>query len=364
MRLAFTGRMRRQVDLKYDAVIVGAGPAGCMAALKSPPGMRVLMIDRLGLPRNLICGGVLRPAVVARLSPYEIPESVYRRPKVIEWRLYDWELGRQGGFKNDIYFNVDRSRFDKWLLDMAGSREGVEVWPKTRFVGVQSGNGGSLGVTVSKDGKKINVEAGFLIGADGAASSVRRFLGRPMPRRWVAVQKTIRSQGATISRFLAFLGGGIDFYGWVVPKDDNLLVGAAYDSAAGNVLSRFEDFCRLLEEKHDIGGVIVDRTRARPAIRLRSLSEICSGKGNILLAGEAAGLLCPWSGEGISYAVASGSMAGEAVGLSGAPGVYRNNLRKFLPRMAVDMAGRKIMKRPHSRIIAASMAPWASLRKT
>lgn len=351
------------MELRYDVVIVGAGPAGCMAALSAPQGMRVLLVDRLRLPRNVICGGVLKREVVKLLEPFGIPDSIYREPRIIAWELRDWRVNRVGGFKDDRYHNVDRKAFDGWLLELARLREGLEIWAEARFVSVRTGDNPPLSVTVIKDGSRVGIAADYLIGADGAASSVRRYLGAIMPRRWLTLQNTIRSEGTKVDRFLAFLDENIDFYGWVIPKGDELLVGAGFDEVPGSIKSRFDRFLGQLGQRHGIYGTALEKTRGRPAIRLRSPREIFPGRGNILLAGEAAGLLCPWSGEGISYAVSSGLMAAAALSKPDPHRYYRRKLTSLVPRMIVDISGRKLMKHPAGCMIAATIAPWASYRR-
>ncbi|MEK7817759.1 MAG: FAD-dependent monooxygenase [Actinomycetota bacterium] len=297
------------------------------------------------------------------LEPYGIPEAIYREPKKITWELRDWRSGRIGGFKNEWYQNVDRAAFDMWLLELARSREGLDIWPETMFVSVHTGGGAPLNVTMMKDGSRVTMDADFLIGADGAASSVRRYLGAAMPKRWLALQKTFRCEGTEVDRFLAFLAEGIDFYGWVIPKGNELLVGAGFNEAPGRVLERFDEFLDDLKERHGIYGTALDKTRGRPAICLRSPNEIFPGSGSILLAGEAAGLLCPWSGEGISYAVSSGQMAAAALSEPDPNRCYRRKLKTFIPRMVADLSGRKIMKHPAACLVAATIAPWASYKR-
>lgn len=353
------------MDLRYEVVIVGAGPAGCLAALNAPAGMRVLLIDRRSLPRNVICGGVLKPEVVAQLEPYGMPPSVFREPREIRWRLYDWRSGRVGWFRDDWYHNVDRAGFDAWLLDLARSRKGLDVWPEVCFAGVMAGGTAAvpLNVTVRKDGERVALGAAYLIGADGADSAVRRHLGMPLPCRWIALQQTLRFRGEAVDRFLAFLDDSIDFYGWVIPKGDNLLVGAGFDSSSRNIRRRFDDFLGKLEQRHGITGTLVEKTRGRPALRLRSPGDVFAGRGHVLLAGEAAGLICPWSGEGISFAVRSGAMAGAALAAPNPQRAYRKSIRSFMPGLLADLAGRRIMKHPASCRVAATIAPWANYRR-
>lgn len=347
--------------MAHDLVIVGAGPAGCMAALAAPAGTRILLADRLSLPRNVICGGILKPEVVRMLSGWQLPESIYSRPKTVPWTLYDWQQRRVGGFKDDWYFNADRARFDEWLLEKAAARPGVEVWPQARFIRAHA-IGGGMAAVLSRQGREATVETRRVIGADGAASAVRRWLGARPLKRWLAVQETISADGAAIDRFMAFLGPDIDFYGWVIPKGDRLLAGIAYDGDRGSVISRFEGYRLELMQRHGIAGASLEKPRVRPAARLRSPADICPGKGNTLLAGEAAGLLCPWSGEGISFAVASGILAGRALAAADPLADYARSLRRYRARLLLDLAGRQVMKRPRLRVVAATVAPWAELK--
>lgn len=355
--------MSTETDIAYDAIIAGAGPAGCMAALHAPPQAKILLIDARNLPRDVICGGVLSSWSMRQLASCgPLPESVFSEPKVIGWTLFDWDMARQGGIRGDTYFNVNRKRFDEWLLEKAAARRGVEVWPSTRFMSAQAAGGG-LRVQLRRAGAELQVAARSLIGADGATSAVRRFVALPdTPDYWVTVQETIRSEGAGVDRFFAFLCEQVDFYGWVIPKDDELLVGAGYDRSAGRHIDRFREFKSHLRRRHGVWGSTVQKPRARPALRLRRPGEIRLTAGNIMLAGEAAGLICPWSGEGIAYALYSGTAAGKALGASSPAYAYRKSVRKLAPRLLLDIAGRKVMKRQSSRLLAAALVPKARYR--
>lgn len=357
------GRGQLQQHSIYDAVIVGAGPAGCMAALSAPAGMRILLVDRLPAPRDIICGGILQPDVVKWLAGYGLPPSIYCSPGKIKWLLYDLELGRLGYLKDSWYLNIDRYKFDKWMLEAAVSRPDVDFLPQTCFLSVQKGDGSKLVVSLVRGDQLLRVKTHFLIGADGATSSVRRFIGITPLNFWITLQETVKTEGCRVDRFLAFIDRNIDFYGWVIPKDDDLLIGIGYDSSTSAARARFQSYRQMLKERYGIFGATAKRLRARPAIRLKSTRELCSGRGNILLVGEAAGLLTAWNGEGISYAISSGAMAGSSLSAPDPPRTFRKKLRGIIPRLTLDLAVRKLMKSPKARLLAAKAYSRASFDK-
>lgn len=361
-----TASARKNADIFYDALIVGAGPAGCMAALSAPPGARVLLVDARALPRNVICGGILSGWSMRQLDPFgPMPETVFREPKVIDWSLHDWDMERTGGLRDNYYFNVDRKRFDSWLLELAAAREKTDIWPLTRFRSAHVvDNGDAITVSIGRGDEHILVATRLLIGADGAGSAVRRFIGgRPGPDYWVTIQEKIRSGGEPVDRFLALLGGDLDYYGWVIPKDDELTIGTGFARGKGSPLERFMDFKAELAKRYGIEGASLEKPRARPVTRLKSRREISAGCGRILLAGEAAGLIAPWSGEGIAYALASGAAAGRSLGAPSLFKAYREEIFRLTPRLVVDITGRKVMKRRFSRLAAATLFPRAFLNR-
>lgn len=358
--------MQKHAETMYDAVIVGAGPAGCMAAMKAPPGMRILLIDARQLPRNVICGGILSGWSMRQLAPYgPVPAAIFREPKIIAWSLHDWDMKRTGGLRDNFYFNVDRKQFDDWMLELAAARDRVDVWSQARFRSAHVGaDGERLNVVISRGLDKIHIAARYLIGADGAASAVRQFIGGdPAPDYWITVQEKIRSEGEPVDRFLALLGGCLDYYGWIIPKDGELLIGGGFTRGSGSPLPRFMDFRAQLAQRYGIEGASMEKPRARPATRLRSPREINVGSGRVLLAGEAAGLIAPWSGEGIAYALCSGAAAGQALGAPSPRKAYKREIIHLMPRLLVDLTGRKVMKRQFSRLAAATLFPRAHFRR-
>ncbi len=341
---------------RYDLVIVGAGPAGCLTALSAPASARMLMIERLRLPRDVICGGIVHADVMKRLEHLEPPRAVFSEPARIRWSLLDWSLEMGGPFTDRQYFNVDRAAFDAWLLERAKALENLDVRESTNFTGMEDRADG-IRVQFQQHRRRESVVAGHLVGADGALSSVRKALGVDAPDYWVAIQETVRSQGAAVDRFLAFIGEGIGHYGWFIPKGRDAAVGIGISRSGNSPRETYELFRERLRRRHGIDGASLEKPRSRPVTRLRSAREICPGRGRVLLVGEAAGLICPWSGEGIGHAVRSGCMAGRALAAGNPLRSYRRRLMRLMPGMYFDLFGRKSMKRPWARRLIALGAP-------
>jgi geranylgeranyl diphosphate/geranylgeranyl-bacteriochlorophyllide a reductase len=289
----------------YDVVIVGAGVAGCAAALNLPPGTRGLLIDRAAAGADRCCG-LLAPDVAALGSlALTLPNDVRTGPEPRIVEVHDLDSGRRQSYRRD-YMNVDRCRFDSWLLDLATRR--VEVRHQTRLLGFTDEG------VVLKSGRDVAVvKAAALIGADGAGSRVRRscFPDQPAPPLMIARQARLPCDHPPATHVVLFASSLTGFYAWAIPKGHDVLVGCGFDSADGS-RERFE---RVLQwYRAELGldvapAEVSGRYLSRPSLR----AHVFPGNDHVLLVGEAAGLVSPSSGEGISFALLSGAAAGRAV---------------------------------------------------
>lgn len=114
----------------YDVVIVGAGPAGCMAAYHLPKNLRVLLIDRGKLPRHKACGGMLNPVSWEFVRRLGMPADLVASEDELEFRFIDIKSGmtRDTGL---FFHNVSRDDFNAWLLSLLPSN--VQIASQTRL---------------------------------------------------------------------------------------------------------------------------------------------------------------------------------------------------------------------------------------
>ncbi|CCG06677.1 geranylgeranyl diphosphate reductase [Pararhodospirillum photometricum] len=313
-----------------DVVVVGGGPAGATAARDlALAGFAVVLLDREG--RIKPCGGAIPPRA---MRDFDIPEAVLcakvhgARMVAPSGRVVLMPIGE--GYVG----MVDRQTFDPWLRERAATAGARRV--AGTFRALEREDDGTAVVVyrakdAAEDAPEQRLRTRAVIGADGALSLVAR---AALPDETLptvaAYHEIVRTPaGFDASVCDVWYQGRIspDFYGWVFPHGDTISVGVGTEVKGFSL----RDATRLLRDAVGLSEVETLRSEGAP-IPLRPRKRWDNGR-DVLLAGDAAGVVAPSSGEGIYYALESGRQAARAVERflkSGNPACLGEARRRFL----------------------------------
>lgn len=303
----------------YDALIVGAGPAGTAAAtLLAGRGFSVLLLEKKRLPRPKLCGGLLtRKSMLALERIFGLDVQSAATAGLIDYSSRDYEIiyldrGQErrlvrGAYEHPFHF-VDRAVFDANLAGRA-TAAGATVLEDAEVIDCAPEAGG---VTL-RDGRRF--EAALCLGADGAHSLLRRQCGFDAAawRRDLAATIEISVPRATLGPgwehpklYVGFVRAG---YCWAFPNRDAVLFGVCELLRANtNLSARFREFLAHLGVQ-DVARRVEIQGRPLPYGNFIARPA----RGRTLLLGDAAGLVDPLFGEGIYYALRSAELATAAV---------------------------------------------------
>jgi menaquinone-9 beta-reductase len=291
----------REVDL----AIVGAGPGGSAAALRAlqlRPDLRVLLIDRAVFPRDKACGDGVGPEGVAMLHRLDVAAVLDGYPPVEQVELVAPSGATARGRVPRPGHVVPRRVLDARLHAAAVGRGAVPVTRRVRSLERRAD-----GVVIDGD-----LHARWVVGADGANSTVRRLVGAGAPPRdgtGLAIRGYATAPGHD-ALTIRFVADRWPAYAWAFPVRDGT-VNVGYGPFDATTIDRRDDLVAGLAA--NLPGFAPDPATLKAHHLPLSPSRPRPDHGRVLLVGDAAGLIHPLTGEGIYYALLSGALAGAAV---------------------------------------------------
>jgi len=304
------GKAQSEDVTVWDVVVIGAGPAGASAAhAAATAGRRVLLLEKAELPRYKTCGGgIIGPSRDALPPGFELP--LRDRVHAVTFSL-NGRLARTRRSRQMLFGLISRPEFDAGLVK-AAEQAGAEVRTGAAVSRVEQ-HGPAVPdrrtvAVVLNSGETLLGRA--VVGADGSASRIGAHVGVKLDQVDLGLEAEIPVPTSVAEdwagRILIDWGPLPGSYGWVFPKGDSLTVGVISARGEGEATKRyFENFTAwlgLAGFEPSISSGHLTRCRA---------DDSPLSRGRVLVCGDAAGLLEPWTREGISYALRSGRLAGE-----------------------------------------------------
>jgi geranylgeranyl reductase family protein len=318
-------------ETHWDVVVVGAGPAGSSAArVAAEHGATVLLVDRAHFPRYKTCGGGLIGISLDHI-PASVRATVEQRVTSVRFTLRGTSATTHRS-KRPFLELVQREDFDQALVDAAKAAgvifaEGVTVKSiaeTQEFVTLSTSVG--------------DIHGSVVVGADGAGGRIGRWVGVTPGGVDLALESEIvRPADDRVWDDRVYLDWGADrgSYAWMFPKKETLTVGVI--EARGE-----PDATRAYLERYigqlGLGEAEVTRSSGHLAQWRTKTSPL--RRGNVIVVGDAAALLDPFTREGISFALRSGTWAGEAAASRDLDGYEQRVMRELGPEIA---AGAKLL---------------------
>ena len=290
--------------MRFDAIVVGGGPAGSLTAYRlATAGVRVALLDSRQFPRDKPCGGGIQHRALQHI-PFSCESTFRSRMSSFDfWYRLAPKFSRHSS--QALVAGVLRSEFDKFLVDKA-IEAGAVAFEKCKATSIASSRGGVKVLTARGE-----IEADFVVGADGANSIVSRHLNSRASYFW---QVALYTEFAATSSQLENATAAIDWgtvpsgYGWIFPKRDHVNIGVGGPLVLGRSLGPYLQ--RFRSKQLGLGGAS-SKVRGHQLPTLTARTKLESDR--LFLVGDAAGLVEPLTGEGISNACHSARLASEAI---------------------------------------------------
>jgi flavin-dependent dehydrogenase len=342
----------------YDVIVVGGGPGGSVAAKRcAQSGLKTLLLERKKLPRDKVCSGMVMGPWANDIIQQEfgtIPLEILVDP----YQLSGHMMHVPGTQPQRILCKTTlalRKDLDFWMIQMA-REDGVEIWEGAKVIEV-SQKAGACTVTMMPGKTPQELKSRFVIGADGGASAVRKSLFPLLKVQYAVPMRECYNGALDLEK---------DYFHWFFPKcrsrprfglnhkgDCFLIEGSGIKELRNEINQILVKYGFNTKNKAIWkDGCLIPRLHE--ALLSGSFSP---AKGNILLIGDAAGLLFPITFEGIGTALKSGILAADSVARSvkegsKVAGIYLQEIKSILKTIRSLHSWNKILEQEATKGVA------------
>lgn len=319
--------------VETDVLIVGAGPGGSTAAYHlARHGIDVTLVDKATFPREKVCGDGLTPRAIVQLRKMgiDLDDPRFERHEGLRIRSRKTTLELPWPTLEDFPgygLTMTRSSFDELLVRQA-EKAGARLRERTEALEPAMDGEWVTGARVRDldRGEDVDVRARFVIAADGASSrlggraGVRRDPSKPIgiaARRYYRID---RHPGPWLEVWMDLWEGDalLPGYGWLFPLSDgsvNLGAGLLNTFSSFKDVSAqrvFDSFWRMLPPEWEVREETAEGRLLSGPLPM-GMGRVPTAVPGMLLVGDAAGIVNPFNGEGIAYAMESAELAAELI---------------------------------------------------
>jgi flavin-dependent dehydrogenase len=359
-----------------DVIVVGAGPAGSIAALVlARAGLGVRIVDRARFPRDKLCGDTLNPGSLALLDRLRVSGDIRTRALPVTGMLVTGPGGtRVVGEYDDGLRGAALSRRDlDCLLLEEATRAGAsfDAGVMVRAPLLAADGSQLLGVRVAARTGEHDLRARLVIGADGRHSRLAFNLGlavyAPRPRRWAFGAYYTDVDGLSSCGEMHIR---LDGYIGLAPLPGGVTNVCVVRELGSSFRARRAGGDALIESTIAADAVLRERfARARRVTDITALGPLAVesrgvGIRGLLLAGDAAGFIDPMTGDGLRFAIRGAELAAETAlreletGRAGHRDLQAARRREFAGKWRVNRTLRAIVASPHGVRLASTLASW------
>jgi geranylgeranyl reductase family protein len=295
----------------YDVIIAGGGPAGSMTAyLLARAGLRTILFDASEFPRVKACGGGLQARALSNI-PFDISHLLRGTMRQMTLSM---QLSRAITriYPEPLVYGILRSEFDHFLLQRA-HEAGVTIRELTPLRTIDAADNHPISIRIGNE----EIRSQFLVGADGANSVVRKILNERAGYFWQAavyceVPEEYLDEGVYCRDCMRIDWGTLPSgYAWAFPKNGYMNIGAG---APILIARHLKNYVRRFIDRT---GLVKPAYRDKVTLAGHQLPTVTGNSRfadkRVLLVGDAAGLVDPFTGDGISFACESARVAADCI---------------------------------------------------